>query len=82
MSSGIVHSVAPNITVFEPSQFAVSVMKLPNAFLKVIVKLISGEPLSVGAIHLTTTVLFLILVLGASGLSGLNALFIVTIFEV
>jgi hypothetical protein len=69
------------MTVFDPSQLVSSVLKEPDAVIIVTKKLVSGEPFANGATHVTITVLFLIVVIGASGRSGLNALKIVTLFD-
>lgn len=75
------HFLALKTTVLDPSQLVSSVTKLLDAVLSYTKKLVSGEPFANGATQVTTTVLFLIVVIGASGRSGLNALRIVTLFE-
>jgi hypothetical protein len=79
--SGIVHFLALKTTVLDPSQLANSVMKLSDAVLNVTKNFVSGEPFAKGATQVTSTVLFFIVVIGASGRSGLNALRIVTLFD-
>jgi hypothetical protein len=81
VSSGIVHFLALKITEFDPSQLESSVINVPAAVLNETRKLVRGEPLANGAIQVTTTVLFFIVVTGATGRSGLKALRMVTLFD-
>ena len=81
VSSGIVHFLALKTTVFDPSQFKSSAMNDPVAVSNYTKKLVRGDPFAKGATHVTTTLLFSIVVTGASGRSGLKALKIATLFD-